>query len=57
MSKARIFEDRGFVFYEDGVHNMKFNLTLIYGKGNEPKTAEEVESMFPDMLDYSSGEE
>lgn len=45
VSSPRIAEEEGRVYYVDREH--KIDLTSMYGKGNEPKTVEELENIYP----------
>lgn len=52
QGNPRIYEKDGEWFYEQSVADQPFkalliNLTLLYGKGNEPKTVEEFRKCFP----------
>ena len=52
----RIYEDYGSFFYEDSKSDMVVNLTLLFGKGNEPKTIEEFKNMLPKIEPYNRAE-
>lgn len=47
--KARVYEQDGVWFYEDGIHNLIINLTLAFGKGKEPRTIGEFLKVYPKM--------
>ncbi len=43
----RIYEEEGQWYYQDGVHNLRINLTLLFGKGKEPKSVDGFLNYFP----------
>ena len=42
----RIYEENRFVFYEKDEGKTKVNLTVVFGKGYEPKTVEGLKKYF-----------
>ena len=50
-------ENNGQIFYEHFIEDRPFdgkliNLTLLCGKGNEPRTVEEALKLFPKNMEY-----
>lgn len=54
---GKIYEKDGIVYYEckisDGYFScMRIDLTRAFGKGNEPKTIEEFNKLYPQFMKY-----